>query len=132
MSQGGSSERISFLRGAIARIESDQPGAGMAGAARGVLSEVVPAKAGDRAAACGFALSLAAQAAGEQGVLVWVAEDFVLLEAGLPHGPGLVERGLDPNRLVLVRAASSKQALWAIEEALKSPACRRNCICSTL
>gem|GEM_PF-4360114 len=120
MSQGGSSERISFLRGAIARIESGQP---EARAAHGSLSEVVPARAGDRTAACGFALSLAAQAAGDRGMVVWVAEDFVLLEAGLPHGPGLVEQGIDPNRLVLVRAASAKQALWAIEEALKSPAC---------
>jgi protein ImuA len=121
MSPSGSSERMSFLRAAIARIERGQaPGSA---AASGEVSEVVPASIGDRAAACGFALTLAARAAGARGTILWVAEDFVLTEAGLPYGPGLAEVGLDPARLVLVRAATARQALWALEEALRSPAC---------
>jgi protein ImuA len=121
MSPGGSSERISFLRAAIARLETGQA-LGPA-AAGGEVSEVVPASAGDRAAACGFALTLAARAAGTHGTILWVVEDFVLAEAGLPYGPGLAEHGIDPGRLVLVRAATARQALWALEEALRSPAC---------
>ena len=122
MSPGGSSERISYLRAAIARIEAGQA-PGPAAAACGELSEVVPAAVADRAAACGFALTLALRAAGQHGMVLWVAEDFVIAEIGLPYGPGLAELGLDPGRLVLVRAATAKQALWALEEALKSPAC---------
>jgi protein ImuA len=122
MSPGGSSERISFLRAAIARIEAGQP-PGAAASGCGELSEVVPASVADRAAACGFALTLATRAAGAQGIILWVAEDFVLAEAGLPYGPGLAEQGIDPGRLVLVRAATARQALWALEEALKSSSC---------
>jgi protein ImuA len=122
MSPSGSSERISFLRATIARLETGQA-SGPAATAAGRLCEVVPARHGDAAAACGFALTLAVRAAGELGTILWIAEDFALTEMGQPYAPGLAEQGLDPNRLVLVRAPSARQALWALEEALKSPAC---------
>jgi protein ImuA len=122
MSPRGSSERISFLRDAIARIETAHS-FGVSASGCGEISEVVPASVADRAAACGFALTLAARAAGARGTILWIAEDFVLAEAGLPYGPGLGEHGIDPGRVVLVRAATARQALWALEEALKSSAC---------
>lgn len=41
-------------------------------------------------------------------------------ELGQPYGPGLAGVGLDPARLVVVEPARPSDALWAIEEALKS------------
>src|SRR5207237_4979117 len=37
------------------------------------------------------------------------------------YGPGLVEHGLDPARLVLVSAARDEEILWAMEEGLRTP-----------
>jgi protein ImuA len=38
------------------------------------------------------------------------------------YGPGLAEHGLDPARIVLVRAARDGDILWALEEGLRTPA----------
>jgi protein ImuA len=38
------------------------------------------------------------------------------------YGPGLLAHGLDPARLVLVRAARDEAILWAIEEGLRAGA----------
>jgi len=151
MSHGDSSERLVFLRRAIARIEAGAtpagprrepsqarlplgPAAGAqpfwldavlgGGLLRGALYEAAPGGPGDQGACCGFALGLAARfARSHGGAIVWVIEDFAVHEGGAPYGPGLLEWGLDPARLVLVRAADAKSALWALEEALKCPAC---------
>ena len=45
-----------------------------------------------------------------------------LAGCGRPYGHGLNALGLDPGRLVLVEAGDDKQALWALEEALRSRA----------
>jgi protein ImuA len=37
------------------------------------------------------------------------------------YGPGLAAHGLDPARLVLVRAPSDGEVLWAMEEGLRAP-----------
>jgi protein ImuA len=50
-------------------------------------------------------------------------EEFLGQEMGLPYGPGLNHLGLPLDRFVLVRAQTARQALWAMEEALKSRAC---------
>src|SRR5690606_34372292 len=42
-------------------------------------------------------------------------------QLGLPYGPGLLSFGFDPAALVLVRAATMGELLWAAEEAI---ACR--------
>lgn len=151
MSQGGSSERLAFLRRAIARIEAGEAPAEKSpdpfggrlplgptgetrsfwldavlggGLLRGALYEAAPGCPGDEGACCAFALGLAARfARSHGGSIVWVIEDFALHEGGAPYGPGLLEWGLDPSRLVLVRAADAKSALWALEEALKCRAC---------
>lgn len=38
---------------------------------------------------------------------------------GLPYGPGMVSFGLDPARLVMVRATDMSDLLWSAEEALR-------------
>jgi hypothetical protein len=110
--------RIDALRRTIARIEKGARPRG-----EGAVCEILPARPGDAAAACGCALALARAAAGERGAIVWIGEDFVWRERGAPYGPGLAAHGVDPGRLVLTRVPGPRQALWAMEEALKSGAC---------
>jgi protein ImuA len=142
MARDGRAERMALLRGAIAGIEA-RAGAVPAGAparlvvARALdaalggglsgdaLHEIAPARAGDAAAAMGFALALAARfvaAAPGAATALLIAEDSAAREAGVLYGPGLAAHGLEPGRLVLVRAPDARALLWAMEEALKSGA----------
>ena len=41
---------------------------------------------------------------------------------GRAHGPGLADLGLDPGRLLLVRARRDRDVLWALEEGLRAGA----------
>jgi protein ImuA len=49
--------------------------------------------------------------------LVWVAPPH------LPYAPALAGAGMDLSRLLLVRPRLSKEALWAMEQALRSGVC---------
>ncbi|MEJ0052714.1 MAG: hypothetical protein WDN02_16190 [Methylovirgula sp.] len=92
----------------------------LGGLAAGALHEITAAGPGDAPAAAGFALALAARfAASRKAPLIWIGEDFAGFEQGALYGPGLALYGLDPDALALVHAANAKDALWAIEEALK-------------
>ena len=42
----------------------------------------------------------------------------------IPYAPGLVQRGINMEHLVIVRPKKSDDALWAAEQALKSGACQ--------
>jgi protein ImuA len=53
--------------------------------------------------------------AGEGGPVLWCLQRPDL------YGPGLVEHGLDPARLVIVRAPRDDDILWAVEEGLRTP-----------
>ncbi len=130
-------ERLSLLRRDIAGIAAAAPPAGVArahvplgaagldrplagGLATAALHEITAAAPGDAPAAAGFALALAARlAAPRNAPLVWIGEDFAGREQGALYGPGLALHGIDPARLVLVHTANAKDALWAMEEALK-------------
>lgn len=94
---------------------------GMAAAMAGQpLHELCPAEQGAEAAALGISLGLAASWAGKAGV-IWAAEEGVLAEDGAPYPPGLVQFGLDPSHLILVRAPKREECLWAAEQALAAP-----------
>src|SRR3954449_12489401 len=56
------------------------------------------------------------------GPAVFVAQRRCLADFGAPYGHGLVQLGLDAGRLLLIETGSDKDALWALEEALRSPA----------
>lgn len=141
MSPRDSSERLAFLRREIARIETaggtslprhapapenSGPAPAFLSAARlaGGLHEIVPASEPDSHAALALGLHLAASCAREKpsAGLVLVVEDFVALETGAPYGPGLVEAGVDPARLVIVRTREARETLRVMEEALKCAA----------
>lgn len=147
MSPRDRAEEIGFLRRAIAQIEGASGQGRIAPEARvklgadagpsfsldiafggglptGALYEVVPACASDMATATGFALTLAARFSRVRaGAIVWIGQDFAAYECAVPYGPGLAAHGLDPDRLILVNVATTRDLVWAMEEALKCPAC---------
>lgn len=84
------------------------------GLRRNGLHEV--AAADESAAATGFCAMILARLAKSRGIVVWCRR-----QAGL-HGPGLASLGLDPARLIVVRARTETDLLWAMEEALRSRA----------
>jgi protein ImuA len=81
------------------------------------LHELCPVGPGAEAAALGFSLGLAASWAGQAGV-IWAGEDGVFSEDGAPYPPGIAQFGLDPSRLILIRAPKREECLWAAEQAL--------------
>ena len=93
----------------------------------GVLNEVAAGSHGSRPAAFGFVFALAALALRSRpeakfGPAVLVASRRALAEFGNPYGHGLAQLGLDVARLLLIETRTDKDALWALEETLRSQA----------
>jgi protein ImuA len=90
----------------------------------GALHEVAPQQHGDTPAAFGFLAALMtrfmARLAPATRPVLLIAAAQVFAEHGRPHGHGLQHLGLDPARLILVETRNEKQALWAMEEALRA------------
>jgi protein ImuA len=86
----------------------------------GALHEIAPQSPDDTPAAFGFLAALLAHFKPSARPVLLVAAAFA--DHGRPHGHGLNCLGLDPARLILVETANQKQALWAMEEALRSRA----------
>jgi protein ImuA len=76
------------------------------------LHEIYGAAGPDAPALTGAALMLAAGKPG-RGALLWVRQSFIDSEAGLPSAAGLAELGLDPARIIRVRAGDVLAALQA-------------------
>ena len=113
----------------VAAIDLSLPGGGLA---LGAMHEITGAGGDeeDGAAAAGFAAGILARLgplpnppplAGE-GRVGAAGEGPVLWCLGWPdlYGPGLLAHGLDPARLVLVRARRDEEILWAVEEGLRN------------
>jgi protein ImuA len=77
------------------------------GLARGALHEICVE---DVAAASSFALILAARSTGNKAIL-WIREDKGERHSGTLYGPGMVELGVDPERVILIKAADTIAAL---------------------
>lgn len=138
MSPGDPATTLRGLRRAVAEIEGsdlsalDEAGkvvalgvkaidAALGGLAFGNVHEIAPSAPLHLGAAAGFALTLAARAGGRKDTL-WIQPDFAGHEAGPLYGPGLALFGLPLERILILRVARSVDALWAMEEALKSRA----------
>lgn len=138
MSPGGRSERIRILRETIARMEGGcAPGLAASEGSRSspeaetralerrrlAFFEVAPAHASDAPAAAGFALAVAGRFLREEGgALLWIADEFALLEGGAPYAPGLGAFGLGWRDLVLMRLPRRADVFLALEEAIRSRA----------
>ncbi|WP_024508804.1 DNA repair protein [Bradyrhizobium sp. ARR65] len=87
------------------------------GLAKGAVHEVFCEGGRQSAAATGFVAGLAARVAPRRP-LVWVRQDFSERETGALSMSGLAELGLDPRRLVTVRAPDVENALRTAADAL--------------
>lgn len=89
------------------------------GLALGAVHEILGAGPDeeDGAAAAGFIAGIAGRLGGKLpgGLVLWCLKQRDL------YGPGLAAHGLDPARIVLVRAARDDDLLWTIEEGLRCP-----------
>jgi protein ImuA len=90
------------------------------GLCRGALHEIV-AEGGHEAAATGFAAALSFRVAMEKRVL-WIRQDFSAIEFGDLAATGLLELGLDPARLLLLRLVDAADVLRAASDALSCAA----------
>lgn len=128
-----SAVRIERLRETIAHleappvVEASEPLASLGvepldrmlggGLSRTALHEIRSAGA-DAPAAFGFALALAARLSPPPRPILHVTLPHVEGEWGRPYGPGLATFGLDPGRILFVKANRPSDALWACEEGL--------------
>jgi len=97
-------------------IDDHLPQGGLVG---GALHEVVPEAKGDIPAAFGFAAAMLSRIR-PGAPLFLVTSPCGLATFGRPYGHGLNSLGLDPARVILVAAPNATQALWAMEETLRS------------
>ncbi len=132
MTAPAASTALDALRGRVRALKLGAPGAagvieavslGVAaldgalpwgGLPRGALHEVAGGGVVGGDAAEGFSAALAARLIDGRGPALWC------LARGDLHGPGLGVFGLDPDRLIVVRARKSHDVLWAMEEGLRS------------
>jgi protein ImuA len=96
---------------------SGMPGPGLT---PGGLNEIFPAPGG-MGAAFGLLFTLTAAALQEGGHALFIAARRAL-DLGVPCGHGLNALGLDVGRLILVETKTDQEALWAIEETMRSGA----------
>ncbi len=96
---------------ALTRLDRELAGGGWP---RGALSEIISAQPGP---ALGLVVpALASLSQGDDWVL-WVDPPYV------PYPPGLVERGVDLARVLVVDSPSRGEALWMLEQGLRSGGC---------
>ncbi len=127
---GARTNTLASLRGSIERIEAHADAAQVrvalghadadatlqGGLALAAMHEVF-AEGRQSAAATGFIAGLAGRAAARRP-LVWIRQDFAEIESGALSMAGLAELGLDPRRVVTVRAADVDVALRTAADAL--------------
>jgi hypothetical protein len=130
----GRAAKIAALRAALARPELEDPQTHVhvplgyddvdaslrGGLCRGALHEIF-AEGGHEAAATGFAAALSFLAGADKRVL-WIRQDFSAIEFGDLAAAGLLELGLDPAHLLLVRLADAADVLRAASDALSCAA----------
>jgi protein ImuA len=91
------------------------------GLVRGRLHDIYADTTAHIGAATGFAAALALRAAKGKSLL-WVWQEFLENETGRLNASGLAELGLDPGRIILVRARDAEGVLRAGEQAARCAA----------
>jgi protein ImuA len=85
----------------------------------GELHELAPFAPFHSGAASGFALAISTLVP-RDGPVIWAQQDFAALETGGLYGLGCDLFGLTSSRLLMVRTATPRDTLWAMEEGLKT------------
>lgn len=133
--QGLAAHEIESLRARIAALEKRPPlgeGAalsrqnerakGLLATPPGLVHEIFADETRDGGAALGFTLAMARGLfTPERPAILVMQLGNETQETGVPYGAGLRQFGLDPEAVVLARAETITELLWAIEEAV---ACR--------
>jgi protein ImuA len=84
----------------------------------GALHEITPQRDGDIPACFGFIAAMLGRVPPGDPVIFIFTQN--LTGHSRLYGHGLMALGLDPGRVLLVETQDDRQALWAIEEALRS------------
>jgi protein ImuA len=80
------------------------------GLIRGAVHEVM-GQGGLPAMASAFALMLAVRSADKAAPILWVLTDAAVRDAGQVYGPGLIDLGIDPERIIFFHAPDEMAAL---------------------
>lgn len=95
------------------------------GLRQGALHEILPATGYDQGAAAGFLTALMVRrlmTALPRQKILWCLDPLSACENARLYPPGLAAFGLDSARVILLRADRHADALWALEEGLRSKA----------
>jgi protein ImuA len=92
------------------------------GLARGKVHELFGAEEDDSSACAAFAILLALLAGGGGAPLLWLRTDAAQRRGGAPYGPGLVDLGVDPVRLLVATMPDDAMLLRAAADALRCAA----------
>ncbi len=114
----GHGRAISLGTGALGTEEDGLPDLPL-----GCLHEVT-GQLGDFCASTGFAAALVARLShqtGPRNPVLWCLRAHESHEHGALYAPGLDDFGLMPEQILVVRARTETQVLWAMEEGLRSP-----------
>lgn len=68
--------------------------------------------------ATGFSLGILARSQTKKGFFIWLEDENVAFEYGMPYPSGIAAFGLEPTRFVFVRCKSAVDVLKASEDAL--------------
>lgn len=100
----------------VAALDDALPSGGLS---MGALHEFQPDTYGDFSATLGFGLGALARILKKRnGHILWALTAHQNFTTGALHPAGLSSFGIDPNRLIHVKASKTQNILWALEEAL--------------
>jgi protein ImuA len=83
---------------------------------KGAIHEFISYESANAASTSGFITAVTGNLMKDGGLCLWVANGTKVFAPGLKHF------GLNPDRIVFINAARTKDVLWIIEEALKCEA----------
>lgn len=83
---------------------------------RGVVHELLSGSGPEASSTSGFIAMLLGKLMGQQKCSIWIGSKNMI------YPPALASFGVAPERIIFVETRLHREALWAVEEALKCPA----------
>lgn len=110
---GGRKGRRPIVPSGLSKLDAALPKGGLP---TGAIAEIL--HQGDGAGAMSLAVRFARRAASFQRYVVFITPPTGQSDL---YPPGLVQAGLSPEQMVVARAASPRDAIWACEQSLRCP-----------